>query len=112
MLSSKELRTKIINSKEGVENRFGMETGLIYYRDLSDFCEMGVYRRTGSILDPYFVKSIVPYKQQNEWRMILTGDSNIQLNQLDGYIIKTSPFEFATIFETPEFINGFSVKGI
>ena len=56
LLSSVGLHTKIMESEEGLNNRIGIDTGMIIYRDLSDFSDTDAYRKTGSPLDPYFVK--------------------------------------------------------
>jgi len=45
-----------MESEEGLNNRIGIDTGMIIYRDLSDFSDTDAYRKTGSPLDPYFVK--------------------------------------------------------
>lgn len=47
LLSSVDLRTKIMESEEGVNNRIGIDTGMIIYRDLSGFSDTDAYRKTG-----------------------------------------------------------------
>lgn len=112
ILTSAELCSKIMESKEGFNNRIHIDARTIIYRELSDFSDTDAYRKTGSQLDPYFVKDYSKYRYQNEWRIILWGDPGLQLNEFGGYFIKTEPLEYAYIFETEKFLNGFSVEGI
>ena len=43
LLSSVGLHTKIMESEEGLNNRIGIDTGMIIYRDLSDFSDTDAY---------------------------------------------------------------------
>ena len=49
------------------------DSGPILYRDLSNYDNTDEYRKMGSPLDVYFVKSLL-YKNQNEWRVIIVGE--------------------------------------
>ena len=76
------------------------------YHDLSDFSDMSVYRTTGNITDRYFVKSL-KYKLQNEWRMVIGSEYEpLELNSFDGYFINSTPFQYATLMTTDEFMEG------
>lgn len=109
LIWSNELINKIIKSEENSDNELGFETGFITYRDLSDFSEMDVYRKTGSQLDPYFVKG-ESYRDQNEWRMILYREEKMQLNESDGKIIHSTSFENAMILKTVDFLEQFTME--
>lgn len=107
LIWSDELMEKIKNSEENRVSELGFEAGLITYRDLSDFSNMDAYRSTGSQLDPYFVKGEA-YRNQNEWRMILYEDG--KLNENDGKLIHSTPFENAIISETDKFFKSFTLE--
>ena len=104
LIWSNEFMDKIINSEENSDNKLSFDSGLITYRDLADFSDTDIYRRTGSQLDPYFVKGEA-YKNQNEWRMILYRQEKLQLNETDGKIIHSTPFKNAMILETNIFLE-------
>ena len=70
---------------------------------------MDVYRKTGSQLDPYFVKG-ESYRDQNEWRMILYREEKMQLNESDGKIIHSTSFENAMILKTVDFLEQFTME--
>ena len=63
------------------------------------------HRTTGNITDRYFVKGL-PYKLQNEWRMIIIGQEPLELNCFDGYFINSTPFQYAMLMRTDEFMEG------
>lgn len=104
---SSELLEKIINSVDSTGQKIGYDSGMILYRDLANFENTYEYRSTGSILDRYFVKSL-SYKNQNEWRVIIDGEHrSLTPNYDDGFLIKSTPFEFSIIKKTEDFLNGY-----
>ena len=79
---------------------------MILYRDLTDYEHTEEYRKTGSLLDRYFVKSQL-YKNQNEWRVIIDDkEESLVPNCGSGFLLKTYPFEYATIMNSSDFLNG------
>ncbi len=104
MFWSSEFLEKI-NEAEKYTTQFGYDAGIVKYRDLSDFTDMSAYRTTGNITDRYFVKGL-PYKLQNEWRMIIIGQEPLELNCFDGYFITSTPFQYAMLMSTEELLEG------
>ena len=105
LLSTTELLEHIKNSVDPTGQKIGYSAGMILYRNLDDFEHTDEYRKTGSPLDRYFVKS-QSYENQNEWRVIIDGETKpISLNYGTGFLLKTYPFEFATIMKTSIFLN-------
>lgn len=86
--------------------RIGYDSGPILYRDLSDYDNTEEYRKTGSWLDRYFVKGL-PYKNQNEWRVIIDGEKEpLKANCGKGFLLQTSSFEYSRLMKTAELLNG------
>lgn len=102
-----ELLEKIKTAVDCNGQNIGYDSGMILYRDLTDFSDTHEYRITGSLLDRYFVKS-KHYKNQNEWRVLIDGEQQSLLpNYLDGFLIESTPFEFSVIMKTHELLNGY-----
>ncbi len=86
--------------------KIGYDSGPILYRDLRDYDNTEEYRKTGSWLDRYFVKGL-PYKSQNEWRVIIDGEKEaLKANCGKGFLLQTSPFEYSRLMRTTELLNG------
>ena len=106
LLWTVELLDHIKNATDFTGQKIGYDSGMILYRDLSDFEHTEEYRKTGSVLDPYFVKSN-KYKGQNEWRVIIDGEKqSLQPNRGTGFVLETAPLEYAVLMETQAFLNG------
>lgn len=106
LLHTSELLEHIHTTSDPSGQKIGYDSGMILYRDLSDFEHTEEYRKTGSILDIYFVKSN-SYSRQNEWRVIIDGEQHqLQPNCGTGFLLKTKPFDFAVLFKTDDFLNG------
>ncbi len=105
IFESGEFLEKIIMEKKIHIPRFGYDAGIVKYHDLSDFSNMSVYRTMGNITDRYFVKGS-KYKLQNEWRMVIGGEYEpLELNCFDGYFINSTPFQYAALMRTDEFME-------
>ena len=106
---SSEFLEKIKLAKKIHIPQFGYDAGIVKYRDLSDFSNMSAYRTTGSITDRYFVKGM-QYKLQNEWRMVIGGEYEpLELNCFAGYFINSTPFQYAMLMKTEEFMEGINL---
>ena len=106
LLHTSELLEHIHTTPDPSGQKIGYDFGMILYRDLSDFEHTEEYRKTGSILDIYFVKSN-SYSRQNEWRVIIDGEQHqLQPNCGTGFLLKAKPFDFAVLFKTYDFLNG------
>lgn len=104
---SGELLEKIKTSVDSNGQKIGYDSGMILYRDLTNFEDTHEYRSTGSVLDRYFVKSL-SYKSQNEWRVIIDGEKQrLVPNCMDGFLIESTPFEFSVLRKADEFLNGY-----
>ena len=103
---SSELLNKIETSVDCNGQKIGYDSGMVLYRNLTDFDDTHEYRITGSPLDRYFVKSL-SYKVQNEWRVLIDGEKqSLVPNYLDGFLIESTPFDFSVIMKTQELLNG------
>ena len=104
-----EERSKVenMNESEYIRYLFLKSVGTsVKYRDLFDFSNKSAYSTTGSITDRYFVKGM-QYKMQNEWRMVIGGEYKpLELNCFDGYFINSTPFQYAMLMKTDEFMEG------
>ena len=101
-----ELLEKIKTAVDCNGQNIGYDSGMILYRDLTDFSDTHEYRITGSPLDRYFVKSL-SYIDQNEWRVLIDGEKqSLVPNYLDGFLIESTPFDFSVIMKTQELLNG------
>lgn len=106
MFWSSEFLEKIIMAEKIHIPRFGHDAGIVKYHDLSDFSDMSAYRTMGVMTDRYFVKGL-KYKLQNEWRMVIGGEYEpLELNCFDGYFINSTPFQYAMLMRTDEFMEG------
>lgn len=106
LLWTAELLEHISNAVDINGQRIAYDSGMILYRDLTDYEHTEEYRKTGSSFDRYFVKS-QSYKNQNEWRVIINGEKeSLVPNCGSGFLLKTYPFEYATIMTSFDFLNG------
>ena len=107
-----EERSKVenMNESEYIRYLFLKSVGTsVKYRDLFDFSNKSAYSTTGSITDRYFVKGM-QYKMQNEWRMVIGGEYKpLELNCFDGYFINSTPFQYAMLMKTEEFMEGINL---
>ncbi len=102
-----ELLNKIKLSVDCTDQKIGYDSGMILYRDLTNFEDTHEYRTTGSPLDRYFVKSLA-YRDQNEWRVLIDGERQpLTPNYLEGFLIESTPFEFSIIQKSEDFLNGY-----
>jgi hypothetical protein len=114
LFNSEELLELLRKAQINANPEFGFTSGPIIYRDLTDFSKEGDYQKayntTGSVLDPYFVKSDI-YKTQNEWRLIIDGSYEPLPTNNDGsYIIKIDKMKWANLFDTKTFLDTFSIE--
>lgn len=87
VLSSLELLEHIEKAEDESRQKINFDSGIILYRDLTDFEHTGEYRTTGSPLDRYFVKGL-DYKNQNEWRVIVDGEKrSLETNCGSGLLL-------------------------
>lgn len=114
MFYSGELLALLRKAQINANPKFGFVSGPIIYRDLNDFAAtsnyQNAYKTTGSVLDPYFVKSN-KCKEQNGWRLIIDGSYESLPTKDDGsYIIKIDKLKCANLFDTKTFLDTFSVS--
>lgn len=106
LLWTSELLSHIRSVTDETGQKIGYDSGMILYRALNDFNNTDEYRKTGSKLDRYFVKS-KRYCKQNEWRVIVDGEQrSLKANCGTGFILQTSPFENSMLMGTTDFLNG------
>jgi len=111
LFNSYEIITRLIKVQKTFEPRFGYMSGPIIYRDLADFSEIGdyhkAYRISSSFYDRYFVKDSM-YKNQNEWRLLIDGESQpLVPNCGDGFSLQIGKLDWAYLYETTTFLNTF-----
>jgi len=114
LFNSGELLSSLNKARQTANPEFGFTSGPIIYRDLSDFSNQKNYQEdynsTGSVYDPYFVKSDL-YRSQNEWRLIVDGSYEfLPTNDEGSYTIKIDKLEWADLFDTTTFLNTFQSK--
>lgn len=106
LLWSIELLEHIEAATDEFGQKIGFDSGCVLYRNLDDYKNTDEYRRTGSPLDPYFVKGL-SYKNQNEWRAIIYGEKKTLISNCNnGFLLKTYPFKFSRIMKATEFLDG------
>lgn len=111
---SGELLKLLQEAQKHAEPEYGLIGGPIIYRDLNnfenDYGYLESYNITGSLYDPYFVKSNL-YEYQNEWRLIVDGSyGSLPTNDNGAYTIKISKMEYAYLYETEVFLESFIYK--
>lgn len=86
------------------------DSRFITYHSKSDFSHTDVYSSKRGVPSRYFVKD-TQYKHQNEWRTILCSNnsSSLALDDTDGFLLRTTPFQFAEIFKSDVLLNSLSV---
>ena len=105
---SAELEDRLSKARENHTPGFGFMSGPIIYRDLAVFNSeeyKKTYRLTGSLYDPFFVKSI-DYKIQNEWRLVIVGsEEKLSPNNGDAFSINIGAFNWGFIFHSDTLIK-------
>lgn len=106
LIWSIELIEHIDKAMDIVGQKILYNSGLICYRDFENFTDMDKYRESENMDDRYFVKGL-PYKSQNEWRVIIDGEREALVGNCGrGFLIKSYPFQFSRLMKTEEFLNG------
>jgi hypothetical protein len=114
LINSGELLKLLSKARMNVTPEFAYTSGPIIYRNLSGFSNQKsyheAYNSTGSVYDPYFVKSD-QYISQNEWRLIVDGSyESLPTNDDGSYTVKIDKLEWALLIDTTTFLNTFQYK--
>lgn len=110
-----DLLENLRRAQEKMKMEFGFESGLIIYRDLFDFSNEGSYytsyKTTGNFTDRYFVKGMT-YKNQNEWRLILSGSNGpLELNSKRGYTVQIGNLPNAVLYDSDTLLDTLQLCG-
>lgn len=114
LFSADEFLSSLNKARQYVAPEFGYTSGPIIYRDLKDFSDPDSYQKaynsSGSVYDPYFVKSN-KYKTQNEWRLIVDGSyESLPVDDDGSYTIKIDKLDWAHLWDTATFLDTFKIK--
>lgn len=105
VLYSLELLEHIEKAEDVSGQKINFDSGMILYRDFTDFEHTDEYRTMGSPLDRYFVKGL-DYKNQNEWRVIVDGEKrSLETNCGSGFLLKTPPLKYTMLMKTEDLLN-------